>query len=245
MRMLACVSAMALLAGSTVEARAEQRLGAYARVVVPDAPLPCQKAAAEELAEYVGRICGKTLTVLPVSKHDPEAPGLSFFVGDAVAQKALGLDLRPWREEEWLLRSVPEGLLLAGHDEPGNPWSTAVASGAMLATYTLLEDHLGVHWFWPGPFGEHVPYRPDATVPELDVRAVPQFMIRSVQIGYGSRYHTKRFTEAARRWSRRNRLGWTRSAVFGHSWYYAFRLKSPESTPTASPSTASARTTRG
>ncbi len=36
----------------------------------------------------------------------------------------------------------------------------STAAGSMLAVYTLLEDHLGVRWFWPGEFGEHVPTNP-------------------------------------------------------------------------------------
>jgi len=206
----------------------ERRLADFRRVVVADEALPVQRAAAEEIATYVGRIVGREIPIVPLSRYGRDEKGLSFFVGDVVARRLFELELAPWREEEWLLRSLPEGLLLAGDDEAGNPWSIRTRAGSMLATYTLLEDYLGVHWFWPGPFGEHVPVRPDAALPAIERRETPKFMIRSVQIGYGSRYHTREFSQAARRWSRRSRLGWTRSAVFGHSWYSAFHLKTGE-----------------
>jgi hypothetical protein len=127
-----------------------------------------------------------------------------------------------------MLRMVPRGLVLAGDDGAGDPWSVTTAAGSMLAVYTLLEDHLGVCWFWPGEFGEHVPVNADALVPGLIDRRQPVFEIRSVELGYSSIYHTKVFNDAARRWARRSRLGWVKSAVFGHSWEAAFDLRKGE-----------------
>ncbi len=46
-----------------------------------------------------------------------------------------------------MLRSVSNGLVLAGSDAEGDPWSIRTEAGSMLAVYTLLEDHLGVRWF--------------------------------------------------------------------------------------------------
>ena len=207
-----------------VESAAPQRLRDFQRVVIGDTPLPVQRAAAEELAHYAGRIAGREIAVVSVSQFTPDAPGLTFFVGEAAAARALGEALGPWKSEEWLLRTVPAGLVLAGHDGAGDAWSAGTPAGSMLAVYTLLEDHLGVRWFWPGAFGEHVPKNPGAMLPALDARGQPAFEIRSVQLGYFA-YHTKAFGEAARRWARRARLGWVRPAVFGHSWFDAFDLR--------------------
>src|SRR5581483_342248 len=126
-------------------------------------------------ARYVGRMAGHTLEVIPAGRFTGTAAGLSFFVGEAAAAAALRLDLGPWREEEWLLRTVPRGLVVAGQDGEGDPWSLRTPAGSLLAAYTLLDDYLGVRWFWPGPFGEHVPQRPGATLPDLDLRATPPF----------------------------------------------------------------------
>jgi hypothetical protein len=222
----------ALLAFATLDAApapAARKLADFRRVVVADQAPEVQRAAAGELALYVGRIAGTKIETVPVSKYSADAPGLSFFVGDAAAQEALKLSLAPWKDEEWLLRTVPGGLVVAGQDGKGDPWSTTTPAGTMLAAYVLLDDYLGVKWFWPGPFGEHVPTAPDAVVPDLDLRATPRFMIRSIQLGYPSTYHVKEFNESARRWARRARLGWTRSAVFGHSWFDAFNLRTRKS----------------
>lgn len=207
---------------------AQQRLADFRRVVLPDAASEIQKVAAEELVSYAGGIAGTKIEVLPLAKYTDAAEGLSFFVGDAVAEKVLGTKPSPWKEEEYVLKSVAKGLVLAGDEGPGDPWSTATRAGTLLAVYTLLDDHLGVKWLWPGPFGEHVPSNPAALVPPLDVRATPKFIIRSMQIGY-SRHHTDAFREQSRKWSRRVRQGWTRSAVFGHSWFDVFNLRNDQS----------------
>ena len=205
-------------------AHGEQRLSDFRRVVIADQANGVQKAAADELVHYVGRICDQPLEKVGWSEYTPDAPGLSFFVGEDVARRILGEDLKPWKDEEWMLRTVTAGLVLAGHDGDGDPWSMSTPAGSALATYTFLDDYLGVHWFWPGPFGEHVPRRREATVPDLNVGRSPAFAIRSIQLGYTT-YHTHAFLDASRRWARRSRLGWVRSAVFGHSWYDAFEQR--------------------
>src|SRR4051794_26033285 len=188
-----------------------QRLSDFRRVVVPDQPGRVEKAAAEELAHYVGRITGQAPGTIRWSDYRAEADGLSFFVGADVAERVLGEKLGPWADEEWVLRTVPRGLVLAGRDGDGDPWSARTPAGTLLAVYTLLDDYLGVHWFWPGAFGEHVPHDQDAVVPELRLRRAPAFAIRSVSLGYPA-YHTATFAEAARRWARRSRLAWSRPA---------------------------------
>jgi len=219
-------SLLALLATfHAVAAPAPQHLKDFRRVVIADDASGVQRAAAAELAHYAGRVAGQAIEVVTLGKLAADAPGLTFFVGDGAAERVLGKSPKPWKSEEWMLRTVSKGLVLAGDDGAGDPWSIGTASGSMLAVYTLLEDHLGVRWFWPGAFGEHVPVNADATLPALDERRQPAFEIRSVQLGYSSIYHTKTFSEEARKWARRARLGWVKSAVFGHSWDAAFDLR--------------------
>lgn len=199
-------------------------------MVVADQASLVEKAAVEELRHYVERISGRELSVMKAGEFAAASTGgKSFFIGNAAAGAA-GVKLpEAWKTEEHMLQSTDHGLVLAGDDDAkGSPWSSVTRAGTLLALYTLLEDHLGVHWFWPGEFGEHVPRDAGAQIPELQVRKVPAFEIRSVELGYSS-YQTETFREAARRWYRRNRLGWVRSAVFGHSWETAFDLRRGES----------------
>lgn len=205
----------------TAPLAAEQKLPDFRRVVTVERPNGVQKLAAMELAEYVGRITRQKLEMVTVSQLPVDAAGLSFFIGDA-AMHVLGKDPAPWKQEEYLLRSVPKGLELAGDDDgKANPWAITTRAGSLLAVYTLLDDHLGVHWFWPGPFGEHVPSAPDAVVPELDIRTTPKFLFRSIPQG-PSAYQAAAYRQEYMRWARRSRLGSTRSAAFGHAWFDAF-----------------------
>lgn len=221
-------SLSAFLPLAKADAQTSQPLSSFARVVVADDALPVTQAAAEELSEYVGKMLGKPLPIVPLSKYQSNDPGLSFFVGDAVGAAVTGKPLSPWKQEEYALLSVPSGLVLAGDDAKGDAWSIATAAGSMLAVYTLLDDHLGVKWFWPGPMGEHVPSGDGKRVPVLNIRQTPRFIIRSITLGY-YRYHTPAFKAEARKWTRRSRLAWVPSATFGHSWYYAFDLKKTKS----------------
>lgn len=210
-----------VLAVFPAAAPGEQRLADYRRVVLDERANPVQQWAADELVNYVGRLTGQRLAQVRWPEYAADAPGLSFFVGGDVAARVLGRSPEPWAEEEWLLRTVPGGLVLAGHDGPGRAVVEQTPAGTLLATYTLLDDYLGVRWFWPGPFGEHVPDGRDAALPELDLRRTPAFAIRSVSHGTAA-FQTRAFNEAARLWARRSRLGWVRSAAFGHSWDSAF-----------------------
>jgi hypothetical protein len=223
-RTFALLTALLLTPPATAHAADGQPLKDFRRVVIADAALPVQRAAAEELATYAGKIVGQKIEVTKLSELTADAPGLSFFVGDAAAERALGKPPQPWKTEEWLLQTVPGGLVLAGDDGQEDAWSNHTRAGSMLAVYTLLEDHLGVHWFWPGAFGEHVSVKPDATVPRLALRRTPSFEIRHVQLGYLGGYQTKAFQKDSIKWARRNRLGWVRSAAFGHSWGTAFEV---------------------
>ena len=215
---------------TAIFAAESQPLSDYRRVVIADNALPVQKEAAKELAHYVGKMTGREIETMLMSEHaKAKVSGLSFFVGEEAAAKVLGETLAPWKTEEWLLKTVPRGLAIAGHDGPGSPWTSSTPAGSMLAVYTLLDDYLGVRWFWPGEFGEHIPDNPSTVIPALDLRKSPAFEIRNVGLGYSSIYHTKIFNDAARKWTRRNRLAWVRSAVFGHSWFDAFNLRTDES----------------
>jgi hypothetical protein len=209
-------------AGEKNHKQNNQNLSDFRRVVVARSANAVQKVAAEELAHYVGLITGKPLEIILDSEYKSSGGGLNFFVGSSAAEKLLGLNLGRWKEEEFLLLTVPQGLVVAGDDGSGDPWSKKTRAGSLLAVYVLLDDYLGVRWFWPGPFGEHVPRAPTVEIPSLNLRATPKLSIRWIGMGY-SNYHLPSFREAARKWARRSRLAWTRSAVFGHSWSSEFK----------------------
>ena len=186
---------------------AVQKLADFRRVVLPDKPNAVQKAAAEELARYVGRITGKDVPVVSAGRYDFKADGLTFFVGGETARALAGLDLGPWKLEEYLLRTVARGTC------PGRRrWRRR-----RLVAHDAGRDHAGrLH-----------PARRPPGVPMVLARAVRRARpverptpwsrrstsarprsssIRSVS-GRVSPYHTTAFREAARKWARRTPAG--------------------------------------
>ncbi|MDZ4852299.1 MAG: hypothetical protein SGI77_23675 [Pirellulaceae bacterium] len=87
---LALLAALLLAPLTTVRAADGQRLNDFRRVVIADDALPVQRAAAEELEGYAGRIAGRKLDIVAAGKAAPDVAGLSFFVGDGAAERALG-----------------------------------------------------------------------------------------------------------------------------------------------------------
>ncbi len=75
-------------------------------------------------------------------------------------------------EEE--IRIVTQGktLLLAGK----------TPSAALYATYTFLDEVLGVRWFWPGESGEYIPRTVNASLANLNIAQVPDLKSRSLAI---------------------------------------------------------------
>jgi len=108
-----------LLSTLTAPAEDVQKLADFRRVVVADGGSGVQQTAAEELVRDVGLILGRPLEKVRLADLKGVAPGLSFFVGDAAARVALGSLPGPWKADEWFLRTVARGLVLAGQDGPG------------------------------------------------------------------------------------------------------------------------------
>ena len=85
-----------------------------------------------------------------------------------------GIDPAALGEEEWIIRTVGQDLVLTG----GRP------RGTMYAVYEFLERQVGCHWL--DRETEIVPSRPTLAVDALDVRAKPWFWIRHVSSPTGS-----------------------------------------------------------
>src|SRR6266446_7544160 len=77
-RNLAALALLVLAAAHAAAQSAPQPLSDYRRVVVADDALPVQRAAAEELANYAGRIAGRKMEIITQEKLAADAPGLSF-----------------------------------------------------------------------------------------------------------------------------------------------------------------------
>jgi len=145
-------------------------------VVAKDAPDPVRqktRTAAEELQGYVQKISGAKL---PIADDSQSTAGAIILVGRSRLSDAMGVavpsGLSPARREEgFVIVCQGDRLLLAGNSD--GPYH-----GTEYAVYDFLRS-LGVRWFMPGEFGEIVPQEKTIRVPQQQVVAKPDFLMRN------------------------------------------------------------------
>jgi len=153
------------------------------------------KVAADDLQLYLRKVSGATL---PIVTDDQDVTGPLVLVGRSKLTDGMKLSLPSGltparREEGFAIIRKGQRLVLAGND--GGPYH-----GTEYAVYEFL-DRLGVRWFMPGDFGEIVPSESTVTVPEVEVREKPDFVMRNWWL------HAKpELAELERRWKIRNKM---------------------------------------
>ena len=147
-------------------------------IVTPPLPTATHRLAAEELRDYLGKMSGADVPIVPSTAVPP---GRFRLLVGREHPEANAARLDALKEEGSLLKSGDDYLLLAGRNELGTLW----------ATYRFLEQCLGVRWFMPGELGEVVPKRSTIEIGRIDETDEPHFVFRYV---------------GANAWSRRNRM---------------------------------------
>ena len=170
------------------------------------------KAAAAELADYLGRITG--------GKFEIKAGDGSSGVVVGVTSDFPGISDDEWltdkaitARENYLVRSETGRLLLIGNKEPG----------VEHAVWDLLHQ-LGHRQFFPGAHWEIVPKQPDLSV-EISRFENPAFHSRSIWFGYGAIAERKGDYEA---WCRRNRATKGIELSTGHAYDKVLHDHKPE-----------------
>lgn len=147
------------------------------------------KAAAAELADYLGRISGAKFEIKTGDSSTGIVIGTAADFPDAAKDEWL-TDKAITARENYLIRSEAGRLLLIGNQEP------AVEH----AVWDLLHE-LGHRQFFPGAHWEIVPKQMDLAV-EVNRFEKPAFHSRTVWFGYGAIPDRKADYEA---WCKRNR----------------------------------------
>jgi len=157
------------------------------------------RAAAEQLAEYLGKMSGATITV------DPEwRAGTRVFVGGLSAEETDALNLGL---DGFVIRREGNALRLAG----GTP------EGTRNAVYRFL-DMQGCRWYIPGEVGQVIPHKPTITVGDLDVVQRPAFLHRNIWPSLARSGMSAEQREQFETWKRRNLYGGAPVHV-GHNFY--------------------------
>ncbi len=164
---LAATATLALLT-STASAMTLARNGvARASIVVASDAFPSERTAAKELATYLGL---STSAEFPIEvETTPLSAGrAAIYVGATAFARNLGLDPARLGDEEWVIRSGRDWLVLCG----GRP------RGTLYAAYRFLETRVGVRWW--NPYEETVPARRTFSIGRLDERGRPAFRYRDL-----------------------------------------------------------------
>ena len=161
----------------------------WAQIIIGSEAAEPEWCAAEELQRAIEKISGVRL---PVNQEPQEGLPFQIIIGtpqSSVAVKEADLFETDNPEEVRIVRRQ-DRLYLAG----------PTPSAALYATYTFLQDCLGVRWFWPGLSGEYMPRTERIAFDELDIRHVPSIQIRSLAI------NSPHYDEDTMIWMARNRM---------------------------------------
>ena len=180
-------------------------LAAHAEGIIPE--------AAKDLQEHLRVMSDASV---PIVTDLAKAKGVRICLGWRPEGLTLPVELTP--ESVW-----PDGCLMviAGRDLVIlSPRPEGVRNGV----YGLLEDHLGCHWFKPGPTGRHVPKRSTVEV-RLSAgyqQVRPTFEYRKPWYnGVAKAFWTRRQHQQYDVWQMRNRAGGLRGAI-RHNWRAIF-----------------------
>ncbi len=132
-----------------------------------------EKFAVQELTTFLNRVTGAEFPVVTeVSLTGDNATRIYVGWTDHAARN--GIDTTKLGEEEWVIRTIGDCLVLTG----GRP------RGTMYAVYEFLEDHIGCHWL--DRKTEVIPSKPTLEIRPLNVQAKPWFWQRQLHSPTGS-----------------------------------------------------------
>lgn len=125
-----------------------------------------ERFAAEELAHFLKKITG---AVFPIVEEGGQA-GPGIHVGHTRKAAGAGIDPGKLRDEEWVLQSTGDDLILTG----GRP------RGTLYAVYEFLDANAGCRWIAPDI--EIIPANRDFAVPPLKTQGRPGFSWRETTL---------------------------------------------------------------
>ena len=163
--------------------------------------------AAVELQYHIEKITGATL---PIKSVNESLQGNRILVGESEATKKLGLKSDNFNAQEYLIRFLPETIILIGHDQPQTKnserhkidYAAATNSkntkektvtlpdifdhqGTCYAAYDFLERFCDVRWYGPTELNVVFPSRKTLTIKGFDVRRTPDMEYRHWGEGLG------------------------------------------------------------
>lgn len=145
-------------------------------IVIPEKANPSVKLAANEAAEQLSVLAGTTLK--PVTKRTPGKAAL--ILGDQELAAKLGIDLNKFDRDGFVIRTVQDGVLIIGRDDPKqDPRRVNLSEHATLfGTYDFLERFAGIRYYFPGKIGTVIPKKRDWAIPAISIYDRPDLYQR-------------------------------------------------------------------
>ncbi|MFO1095211.1 MAG: DUF4838 domain-containing protein [Planctomycetaceae bacterium] len=159
---------------------------------------PAEKLAAHELRDFLEKISGQRLSIRTDYWIKAPPPGPFIAVGRSRFTEDIGT--QDLGAEQYVIDVTPQRLAIVGDRERQR--------GVLYGVYDVLEQ-LGVRWFRPEPWGEHVPQQQTIALPlGRRVANEPAYAYRSVVAGGFTRNAeaTLDQSEAVSLWALRQRL---------------------------------------
>ena len=157
-------------------------------VIAKEASRSAQFAAAE-LQYHIEKITG---TQLPVVTDEEAIEGNRILIGASKATQALGLSNKDFKHQEYLVRFLPDTLVLMGKDKedlermdytnPGTFPGLYDEQATCYAVYDFLERYCGVRWYLPTDLGLVCPRQETLVVKGEDVRREPAMKFRMLYL---------------------------------------------------------------
>ena len=162
-------------------------------LVVGETPSRLEKTAAEELRSFYRQIFKKELLLIPECAAEGKK---AIYLGDTKFAARHGIDCKKAGEEEWILKTSGDGLIITG----GRP------AGTLYGVYEFLE-RLGV--VFAAPDETHIPAAPK-DFPVFDERGRPAFAGRLIHDSLVHKFRataaTQAYRDAYNKWILRNRI---------------------------------------
>ncbi|MCY2988893.1 MAG: DUF4838 domain-containing protein [Planctomycetota bacterium] len=170
-------------------------------IVHADPTAALEKQAVQELGDFLGRVTGAAFPVVAESSLTGEVRGI--YVGWTKFSTKNGIETSRLGEEEWVIRSAGENLILTG----GRP------RGTLYAVYEFLEQQVGCHWLARDT--EIVPDRPTLEFPKPSVQAKPHIWMRDIYTTYHTMLPTGEMARRHREFLMRNKHSVDNHQVYG------------------------------
>lgn len=130
-------------------------------------PTAAEKYAVKELSYFLEKVTG--VKFLIKNESDIKELQKGIYVGWTDYAKKI-MDLSSLGEEEWIIKTVDENLILTG----------SRPQGTLYAVYEFLEKEIGCHWL--DEQNEVIPAKSNLAIGSLDIRECPIFSGREVVI---------------------------------------------------------------